>query len=64
MASMESGSVVDTFPAGGKIFNTVLTDEEIDMEDEEPNPGRFGREAGSLVSQDLGTNKAINRNQE
>jgi hypothetical protein len=43
---------------------TEETDEDTEIEEDEPKPGRFGREAGSLVSQDLGTNKAINRNQE
>jgi hypothetical protein len=60
---------VDTIPAGGRICRAVPTDEETEEIEETAGaliiaPGRFGREAGSLVSQDLGANKAINRNQE
>ena len=67
---MDSGSDVDMFPAGGSTCKAVPTEEEMDETDEERGgalmmePGRLGSEAGSLVSQDLGTNKAINRNQE
>ena len=67
---MDSGSDVDTFPAGGSTCKIVPTEEETEETDEESGGalmmelGRLGREAGSLVSQDLGTNKAINRNQE
>jgi hypothetical protein len=67
---MDSGSDVDTFLAGGSTCKTVPTEEETEETDEESGgalmmePGRLGREAGSLVSQDLGTNKASKRNQE
>jgi len=67
MTSMESGSEVDTVPDKGSTCNTVPTEAETDEERGGTlitAPGRLGSESGSLVSQDLGTSKAINRNQE
>jgi hypothetical protein len=64
---MESGSDVESVPAGGRIFRAVPV-EPVVLEEKIGDPpktgGRLGRDAGSLVSQECGINRTSKRNQE
>jgi len=62
MASICSGCSGEAALAGGSTSTEVVVVDEVD--EDEPRKGLFGREAGSLVSQEFGSSRNMNRNQQ